>query len=140
VYSITVEATGFKKEVQNSVNVEVSTNATVNIGLAAGATSETVEVTADAIALNTTQPQLGSTVEPVVVAALPVEVAGRGRQIDQLQFTAPGTTGDAFSHRIGGGVDFEQEIVYNGIPAPSRRPKATQLTSIPPMRWSRSSA
>jgi len=77
-----------------------------------------------------TQPQLGSTVEPVVVAALPVEVAGRGRQIDQLQFTAPGTTGDAFSHRIGGGVDFEQEIVYNAS-RPSQRPKATRLTSIP---------
>ena len=61
----------FKKEVQNSVNVEVSTNATVNIGLATGATSETVEVTADPIALNTTQPQLGSTVEPAVVAFFP---------------------------------------------------------------------
>jgi hypothetical protein len=132
VYSITVEATGFKKEVQNSVNVEVSTNATVNIGLAAGATSETVEVTADAIALNTTQPQLGSTVEPVVVAALPVEVAGRGRQIDQLQFTAPGTTGDAFSHRIGGGVDFEQEIVYNGIPAPQPETEGYTTNFNPP--------
>src|ERR1700745_3857073 len=80
VYSITVEATGFKKAVQNSVNVEVSNTATVNISLAAGATSETVEVTADPIALNTTQPQLGSTVEPAVVAALPTAVKRRGGQ------------------------------------------------------------
>src|SRR3984885_5349945 len=132
VYSITIEATGFKKEVQNSVNVEVSTNATVNISLAAGATSETVEVTADAIALNTTQPQLGSTIEPAVVAALPAEVAGRGRQIDQLQFLAPGTTGSTFSHRIGGGVDFEEEIVYNGIPAPQPETEGYTTNFNPP--------
>ena len=132
VYSITVEATGFKKQVQNSVNVEVSTNATVNITLAAGATSETVEVTAEPIALNTTQPQLGSTIEPAVVAALPAEVAGRGRQIDQLQFLAPGTTGNTFSHRIGGGVDFEQEIVYNGIPAPQPETEGYTTNFNPP--------
>ncbi len=132
VYSITVEATGFKKEVQNSVNVEVSTTATVPISLSAGATSETVEVTADPIALNTTQPQLGSTVEPVVVAALPAEVNGRGRQIDSLQFLAPGTTGTTFSHRIGGGVDFEQEIVYNGVPAPQPETEGYTTNFNPP--------
>ncbi len=132
VYSITVEATGFKKEVQNSVNVEVSTNSTINITLAAGATSETVEVTADPIALNTTQPQLGSTVEPAVVAALPNEVSGRGRQIDALQFLAPGTTGNTFSHRISGGVDFEEEIVYNGIPAPQPETEGYTTNFNPP--------
>ena len=132
MYSITVEATGFKKEVQNSVNVEVSTNSTVNISLATGATSETVEVTADPIALNTTQPQLGSTVEPAVVAALPNEVSGRGRQIDALQFLAPGTTGNTFSHRISGGVDFEEEIVYNGIPAPQPETEGYTTNFNPP--------
>lgn len=132
VYSITVEATGFKKSVQNSVNVEVSTNSTVNVSLSAGATSETVEVTADAIALNTTQPQLGSTIEPAVVAALPNEVSGRGRQIDALQFLAPGTTGSTFSHRISGGVDFEQEIVYNGIPAPQPETEGYTTNFNPP--------
>jgi len=132
VYSVTVEATGFKKEVQHSVNVEVSTNATINVTLAAGATSETVEVTADPIALNTTQPQLGSTIEPAVVAALPNEVAGRGRQVDSLQFLAPGVTGSAFSHRIGGGVDFEEEIVYNGIPAPQPETEGYTTNFNPP--------
>jgi Carboxypeptidase regulatory-like domain len=132
VYSVTVEATGFKKQVQNAVNVDVSTNATIPISLSAGSTSETVQVTADPIALNTTQPQLGSTVEPAVVAALPVEVSGRGRQIDQLQFLAPGTTGDTFSHRISGGVDFEQEIVYNGIPAPQPETEGYTTNFNPP--------
>ena len=132
MYSITIEATGFKKVGTGRVNVDVTVNATVNATLTTGQTSETVEVTADAIALNTTQPQLGSTIEPAVVAALPVEVSGRGRQIDGLQFLAPGTTGSAFSHRIGGGVDFEEEILYNGIPAPQPETEGYTTNFNPP--------
>jgi hypothetical protein len=132
VYSVTIEAAGFKKSVQDGINIEVTVTSTVNATLTTGQASETVEVTADAIALNTTQPQLGSTIEPAVVAALPVEVNGRGRQIDGLQFLAPGTTGSAFSHRIGGGVDFEEEILYNGIPAPQPETEGYTTNFNPP--------
>lgn len=131
-YTVTVEAAGFKKAVQRDVNVEVSTIATIDIALATGSATDTVEVTSTQIALNTTQPQLGSTIEPEVVAALPNEVSGRGRQIDQLQFLAPGTTGSTFSHRIGGGVDFEQEIIYNGIPAPQPETEGYTTNFNPP--------
>ena len=131
-YTISVEAAGFKKSVQKGVNVEVSTTPTVDITLAAGAASETVSVAADQIALNTTQPELGSTIEPVVVDALPTEVSGRGRQVDQLQFLAPGTTGSTFSHRISGGVDFEEEIMYNGIPAPQPETEGYTTNFNPP--------
>ena len=131
-YTIAVDSSGFKKGVQKGVTVEVSTTATIDITLNAGAASETVSVTADQIALNTTQPELGSTIEPVVVAALPEEVSGRGRQIDQLQFLAPGTTGNTFSHRDSGGVDFEQEIIYNGIPAPQPETEGYTTNFNPP--------
>ncbi len=132
-YTLAVEANGFKKEVQASgVNVEVSTTPTVDVTLNAGAASETVSVAADQIALNTTQPELGSTIEPIVVDALPTEVSGRGRQVDQLQFLAPGTTGGTFSHRISGGVDFEQEIMYNGIPAPQPETEGYTTNFNPP--------
>jgi hypothetical protein len=115
-YTITVEAPGFKKQVEQNVNVDVSQISTIDVVLSAGAATQTVEVNSSQIALNTTQPQIGSTVESEVVAALPNEVSGRGRQIDQLQFLAPGTAGNTFSHRIGGGVEMEEEIVYNGLP------------------------
>ena len=131
-YSVAIDATGFKKAIQKGVTVEVSTIATIDFTLAPGAASETVSVTPDQIALNTTQPELGSTIEPVVVAALPVEVAGRGRQIDALQFLAPGTTGNTFSHRVSGGVDFEQEIVYNGIPTPQPETEGYTTNFNPP--------
>jgi hypothetical protein len=131
-YTVSVDANGFKKEVKRGVTVEVSTTPTIDFTLSAGATSETVQVAADQIALNTTQPELGSTIEPVVVEALPEEVSGRGRQIDQLQFLAPGTTGSTFSHRDSGGVDFEQEIVYNGIPAPQPETEGYTTNFNPP--------
>ncbi len=131
-YTVSIEAQGFKKGVQKDVTVEVSTTATIDFTLEPGTTSETVQVVADQIALNTTQPELGSTIEPVVVQALPNEVAGRGRQIDQLQFLAPGTTGNTFSHRVSGGVDFEQEIVYNGIPTPQPETEGYTTNFNPP--------
>jgi len=131
-YTITVEGTGFKKAVQKDVAVEVSTIATIDFSLATGAATDTVEVTASGIALNTTQPQLGSTIDPELVPALPVEVSGRGRQVDSLQFLSPGTTGSTFSHRVSGGVDFEQEIVYNGIPAPQPETEGYTTNFNPP--------
>jgi Carboxypeptidase regulatory-like domain len=131
-YSVAVDAPGFKKEVRGGVTIEVSTTATIDFSLSTGAATETVQVTSESIALNTTAPEIGSTIEPIVVAALPNEVSGRGRQIDQLQFTAPGTTGNTFSHRVSGGVDFEQEIVYNGIPAPQPETEGYTTNFNPP--------
>lgn len=131
-YIVTVESSGFKKAVQRGVTIEVSTTSTIDVTLEPGAADETVQVIPNEIALNTTAPELGSTIEPVVVQALPVEVAGRGRQVDQLQFTAPGTTGNTFSHRVSGGVDFEQEIMYNGIPAPQPETEGYTTNFNPP--------
>ncbi len=131
-YTITVEKTGFKKSVQNHVNVEVTVTSTRDFSLASGAATETVQVTAQAISLNTTQPQMGTTIEPTVVKSLPTAVGGRGRQVDQLQLLAPGTTGSTFSHRISGGVDFEQEILYNGVPAPQPETEGYTTNFNPP--------
>ena len=117
-YTITVSAAGFSKTIKNEVNIEVSTQSTLDFKLTAGNT-ETVEVNAPLIALNTTDPELGTTIEPEVVASLPVAVGGgRGRGIDNLELLAPGVTGNNFSHQTNGGVDLETEILYNGNPVP----------------------
>ena len=131
-YSVAVDAAGFQKTVTNHITVEVSTAATINFSLKTGTKTQTIEVTASAIALNTTQPQIGTTIDPAIVSSLPVEVAGRGRQIDSLQFLAPGVTGNTFSHRVDGGVDFQQEIVYNGIPAPQPETEGYTTNFNPP--------
>lgn len=118
-YTITVTAAGFSKSIKNEVNIEVASQSTLDFQLNAGGADTTVEVNAPLISLNTTNPELGTTIEPTVVASLPVAIgSGRGRGIDTLQLLAPGVTGDTFSHQVNGGVDLETEILYNGNPVP----------------------
>ena len=106
---------------------------TLDVALSTGATSETVEVTSPLIALNTTTPELGTTIENEVVLALPTEVAGgRGRQIDNFIFLAPGVQGSSFSHRINGGVDFQTESLFNGIPVTQAETAGFQTNINPP--------
>lgn len=131
-YTVSVDASGFHNFTLKGVHVEVSTIATINARLSTGEVLQSVTVTASSVALNTTQPQIGTTVEPAVVASLPVEVSGRGRQVDQLQFLAPGVTGSTFSHRVDGGVDFEQEVLYNGIPVPQPETEGYTTNFNPP--------
>lgn len=115
-YTVRVTAPGFATSLRHKVLVDVATNSAVAVVLAAGQTSQTVQVTAPEVAIETEQPQIGTTLEPEVLNALPIEVSGNARQIDQFIFLAPGVQGSAFSHMIGGGENFEQEIVFNGIP------------------------
>lgn len=132
-YTITVTAPGFGTSVQNDVNIEVSTQSSIDISLNSGSASDTVEVTASLISLNTTAPELGTTVENEVVQRLPTIVSGgRGRQIDNFIFLAPGVQGDTFSHRINGGVDFQSEIVFNGVPFAQAETAGYQTIVNPP--------
>ncbi len=117
-YTVTIEAPGFKTEIRNEVLIEIGTTATINITLNPGATSETVEVHGDSISLNTTQPQLGTTIEQALIEALPTAVSGRARQIDSFQYLSPGVQGSAFSHQVSGGLNYQQEVVVNGVPMP----------------------
>ena len=81
-YTVTVENAGFQASVHNGVGVEVARAATVDAVLQAGSTSQTVQVTENAIALDTTQPDLNTTIENKVVQELPNEVSRRTRPAD----------------------------------------------------------
>ncbi len=118
-YTVQAENPGFQTAVHNGVVVDVGRPSTVDISMQTGNVAQSVEVQETAITLNTTEPELNTTIENAVVQALPVELDegdGRGRQIDSFVFLAPGVTGGTFSKRINGGVDFESEVVFNGIP------------------------
>jgi len=131
-YTVKVEANGFQTSSLNSVNVAVGQTATENATLKTGQASQTVNVTASAIALNTVAPSLDTTIQNEVVQALPIEISGRGRQIDNFIFLAPGVTGSSFSHRINGGVDFQNEVVFNGLPLVSAETQGYQTIINPP--------
>lgn len=135
-YTVRVEGPGFQAGVLNGVYVDVARRSTANLVLKPGSASEKVEVTANAITLETDQPQLATTVEPRLVAELPNEfgndIGARGRQIDNFIVLTPGVTGGSFSHRINGGVDFQNEIVFNGIPVAQSETQGLQTNINPP--------
>ena len=135
-YTVRVEITGFQAGVLNGVYVDVARRSTADLVLKPGSANEKVEVTANAITLETDQPQLATTVEPQLVAELPSEfgndIGARGRQIDSFIVLTPGVTGGSFSHRINGGVDFQNEIVFNGIPVAQSETQGLQTNINPP--------
>jgi len=124
-YSVTVNAPGFKQFVEKNVGVEVGMFASVTAKLQPGATSETVQVTAEEIALNTADPGIGTTIEPELVEAAPIEVNGGPRSIDSFVFQTPGagappsaaSTGiEGSPLTLNGGITAETNYYYNGIP------------------------
>ncbi len=132
-YTVKMESPGFQSSIHTGVTIDVGKVSTVDGVLQPGKTEQTVNVTENVVALDTTQPDLGTTIENKVVQELPNEVQGqRGRQIDQFVFLAPGVTGGTFSKRINGGVDFQNEVVFNGIPMAQSETQGFQTIWNPP--------
>jgi len=132
-YIVTVDLAGFQSSVHDNVNLEVGHNSTIDAILQPGNSAQTVTVTESAIALDTSQPALNTTIENKVVQELPLALpGGRGRQIDSLIFLVPGVQGNSFSHRIGGGSDFQNEVLFNGVPMNQSETQGYQTIWNPP--------
>jgi hypothetical protein len=71
-YTLQFELTGFKKNVQKSVIVDVNQVVTLNSTLQIGASQETVEVTSEAPQVDTTSTQLGAVINDRSVNELPL--------------------------------------------------------------------
>jgi hypothetical protein len=115
-YSVKAEMTGFKTFVQSNVNVDVVSAATVNIQLTLGSKAETIEVTAQVGAIETTKADVGTVITNTVLDQLPLEVSGAARQLDSFLFLTPGVTGGTFDPRFNGGPDLAFEIRMDGMP------------------------
>ena len=71
-YDITVEAPNFSKAVVKAREVNVGTTVTQNFDLKPGQITEIVNVTADALTIETTRSDLGGVVTPAQVESLPL--------------------------------------------------------------------
>jgi hypothetical protein len=71
-YSVSVEAAGFKKFLRKGVTLEILQTARVDASLDIGSTGEIIEVTAAAPIVNTSNPELGRTVENQEIVDLPI--------------------------------------------------------------------
>jgi hypothetical protein len=86
-YSLTVENKGFERYIQNGIELFANIAATQNVTLKTGSVQETVTVVENAELINTTTPELGTTVNEAAVSQLPLN----GRDPSSLVFLAPGT-------------------------------------------------
>lgn len=85
-YTLTVEASGFAKFEQKSVQLIVNLPATLNLKMKIGAASQTVTVTEQAPLINTTDASQGNTMSGNEIGNLPLEA----RNVTQLLTLQPG--------------------------------------------------
>lgn len=87
-YTIHVEASGFQTTEQKDIRLQVDEQREVNFALNPASVSQTVEVNATEVAVETTNPTLGQVITSEQVADLPLN----GRNFVQLATLTPGTT------------------------------------------------
>ena len=86
LYTVKAEAKGFQTVEHSNVQVEVGTNSRVDFTLQPGAQTQTVTVTSEAPAVDTTDATLGGTVSNAAILALPLN----GRNFERLLQLRPG--------------------------------------------------
>ncbi len=87
-YTITAERDGFRRQVQSGILLTVAQEATLNLTLEIGSTSETVSVDAMPEIINATSPDLSTIVDARAIEELPLN----GRDPSSLVLLAPGMT------------------------------------------------
>lgn len=90
-YTLSIEASGFKRYIQADFPLAVQQQATINVQLQVGEVTTAVEVTGAAPLLNTTIASLGQVVENKYILALP----NLGRDSLVLAYLTPGVVGSA---------------------------------------------
>ncbi|MGB9234039.1 MAG: carboxypeptidase regulatory-like domain-containing protein [Terriglobales bacterium] len=120
IYSVRVEAKGFKTVERRGIQIEVATDVAVEIELSPGDVKEMVVVTADAPLVNTTSSVLGGTLSNKEINDLPLN----GRNYENLLQLRPGVTrypGGGFSTTSANGLRAEDnaylvEGLFNSEP------------------------
>jgi Carboxypeptidase regulatory-like domain len=122
-YTLQYELTGFKKNVQKSVIVDVNQVVTLNSTLQIGGSQETVEVTSEAPQVDTTSTQLGAVINDRSVNELPLNTRDTYQFLQlqpgvQAQLGSSGTTfagsDDPGSVSVNGGRTRANNFSVNG--------------------------
>jgi len=120
-YALMVEMSGFRKFEQRNIQLLVNLPTTLNVTLEVGAAAQTVEVSAQAVTLNTTDASLGNAFGENQVKELPLE----GRNVPDLLTLQPGVayTGnradvpasDTRSGAVNGARSDQSNVTLDGI-------------------------
>jgi hypothetical protein len=114
-YEVSVEATGFRRNVRRNIELNVAQTLALDVALQIGEVEQTVEVTADVSMLQTATSDLGTTINRSKLVDLPLFVGGGVRNLEQFIFLAPGVTGDTGNTQISGSPSRAKEVLVDGI-------------------------
>jgi hypothetical protein len=112
VYSLNVEAPGFKKAEQRGIVVQVNQIVALNYALSVGNVEESVEVTAGAEALQTASSSLGTVIDTVAANDLPLN----GHNFTQILTLTPGVTPVQNEQGANSGTGYQQDVSIPGSP------------------------
>jgi uncharacterized membrane protein len=96
VYTVTVEKTGFQRNVTSGVNVEVQRTVDLNIALNVGEVSTTVEVNASSVQLATSTSSTSTVINSSTILDLPLN----GRNPFALATLTPGRRSRPWIHAV----------------------------------------
>ncbi len=117
-YSVSVEMAGFQKSVTTPFSLAVDQKIRVNLELKAGAVTETVQVTAQAVTLDTDSSAIGQLVSQKQVEQLPLN----GRNFMQLLLLGAGAV------TVGGEQGTMRQGVGNAVSINGARPESNNYT------------
>jgi hypothetical protein len=128
-YTLTVSAAGFSQAVIKAITVVPNKATTQNVVLKVGSTTQTVEVTAAAVHLETESAQQGTSFDQSTYQDLPLALAGAPRAAtafsdlmpgvataptNSSSFSEPGEV-EIFSQTVNGGQTLASEVYYDGV-------------------------
>ncbi len=109
-YTITTSSPGFKTLTQENVNLDVDTNATVNVSLPVGQSEQSMTVTDTPPALQTASGELGT----IATGAQVSELSFNGRNFSQILALGTGIASQNTGHRMGVGQEGNPLMSVNG--------------------------
>jgi hypothetical protein len=108
-YSVTVEKSGFKKQVRSGVVVQVDQKARIDVDLELGEVTETTTIVAAAPLVNTGSAELGTVIDERPIKELPLN----GRNFATLVYLTPGVTPGQSGENLSGASTFNPRGASN---------------------------
>jgi hypothetical protein len=135
-YRLTVAAPGFKEAVQDGLHLQLNQPMTIDARLDIGQVSESVQVSATAVQLNTVSPEIGHVVESESLVNVPLAASNsRGRSPVLLAKLVPGVSSTSYGNinnfSLGGGRPVTNEIMVDGLPTTNPSDQTYTLTPSP---------
>ncbi len=129
IYTIRVEKSGFRLTEEKGISIDAAANVRVDVKLEVGSSSQTVEVQASAISLQTEDAKNSVTLENKLVNDLPLEVNGTVRTPFDLASLTPDAKnlGGDNGFSIGGGQAASYGTSLDGVSTNTSRALSEEL-------------